>query len=77
MAGSIAFGIAAQVSNGWPQRLPPDVAELSMAAFDKNSRITRCNGLRKGESAASPLCLLGKPDASPSSCFGETRMPVP
>ena len=66
MAGSIAFGFAAQLSNGWPQRLPPDVAELSMAAFDKNSRITRCNGLRKGKSAVSPLCLLGKPDAVPS-----------
>ena len=65
MAGSIAFGFTAQLSNGWPQRLPPDVAELSMAAFDKDSRIARCNGLRKGESSAS-LCLLGKPDAVPS-----------
>ena len=59
-------GFAAELSNGWPQRLPRYVAELSMAAFDKDTRLARCNGLRKRESAASPLCLLGKPDAVPS-----------
>jgi len=69
MVGSIFLGVVADVSRGWPQRLPADVAALSMAAFDRDPRLSACSGFHRDTSSRGPLCRLGKPDVAPSFLF--------
>ena len=71
MVISISTGISIYLADGWPQRLPPDVRKLAMAAFDGRAARSECHQKSPAEVRAGQVCETGDTTAdAPSFALG-------
>ena len=67
MVISISTGISIYLADGWPQRLPPDVRKLAMAAFDGRAARSECHQKSPAEVRAGQVCETGDTTADAPS----------
>src|SRR5439155_2958433 len=67
MVISISIGASIYLGNGWPQRLPPDVRNLAMAAFDGRAARPECHHKSSEDVRAGRICETGDTTAATAS----------
>lgn len=77
---SMAFGIAARIGNGLPQRLPADVAQISEVALDINPKRKQCDRKTPMEIKLGEVCKIGDVSTEPNfavigDSFGDAFIP--
>jgi peptidoglycan/LPS O-acetylase OafA/YrhL len=63
IAVGIGFGVAARVGKGWPQRLPPAVAQIASVGLDFDQKRTVCDGRSPAQLAKDDVCFIGSKTA--------------